>query len=144
MATTFTVDLATALTVPLAFAGFRFQAQPDPIEVMQALREMSGRFNLFCQAGAIRAGAWPSDLVALLEDAIHETRRPRPGHIFHPKLWALRFVDESQGPMYRLLVLSRNLTADRSWDTMLWLDGRAGRRPRRTARSRASLRRCRP
>ena len=129
VATTFTVDLETALTVPLAFAGFRFQEQADPIEVMQALREMSGRFDLFCQAGAIRAGSGLSDLVALLEDSIHETRRPRPGHIFHPKVWVLRFVDESQEPLYRLLVLSRNLTADRSWDTMLWLDGRPGRRP---------------
>ena len=63
------------------------------------------------------------------EDGIHETRRPRPGHVFHPKVWVLRFVNESEEPMYRLLVLSRNLTADRSWDTMLWLDGRAGRRP---------------
>ena len=129
VATTFTLDLTTALTVPLAFAGYRFQAEPDPIEVMQSLREISSRFDLFCQAGAIRSGAWRSDLVALLEDGIHETRRPRPGHVFHPKVWVLRFVNESEEPMYRLLVLSRNLTADRSWDTMLWLDGRAGRRP---------------
>ena len=27
---------------------------------------------------------------------------------------------------YRLVVLSRNLTADRSWDTILWMDGRRG------------------
>ena len=30
VATTFTLDLETALTVPLAFAGFRFDEQPDP------------------------------------------------------------------------------------------------------------------
>ena len=128
VATTFTLDLATTLMIPLAFAGFRFAAQPDPIEMMQSLRQMSARFDIFCQAGAIRAGAWPSDLVALLEDVIHEARRPRPGHVFHPKVWVLRFVGESMGPSYRLLVLSRNLTADRSWDTILWLDGAVGRR----------------
>ena len=128
VATTFTLDLETALTVPLAFAGFRLDEQPDPIEVMQSLRGMSDRIDIFCQAGAIGAGRWPSDLLALLEDVIHEVKRPRPGHIFHPKTWVLRFRDESEEPSYRLLVLSRNLTADRSWDTILWLDGqRAGR-----------------
>ena len=128
VATTFTLDLETALTVPLAFAGFRLDEQPDPIEVMQSLRRMSDRIDIFCQAGAIGAGRWPSDLLALLEDVVHEVRRPRPSHIFHPKTWVLRFRDESEAPSYRLLVLSRNLTADRSWDTILWLDGRrAGR-----------------
>ncbi len=128
VATTFTLSLETALTVPLAFAGFRLDEQPDPIEIMQSLRGMSDRIDIFCQAGAIGAGRWPSDLLALLEDVVHEVRRPRPGHIFHPKTWVLRFRDESQEPSYRLLVLSRNLTSDRSWDTILWLDGRrAGR-----------------
>ena len=123
VATTFTLDLETALTVPLAFAGFRLEEQPDPIEVMESLRGMSERLDIFCQAGAIGASRWPSDLLALLEDVVHPVRRPRPGHIFHPKTWVLRFRDESQEPAYRLLVLSRNLTADRSWDTILWLDG---------------------
>lgn len=134
VATTFTLDLETALTVPLAFAGFRLEEQPDPIEVMQSLRGMSERLDIFCQAGAIGAGRWPSDLLALLEDVVHPVRRPRRGHIFHPKTWVLRFHDEAQEPAYRLLVLSRNLTADRSWDTILWLDGRrAGRINHRNA-----------
>ena len=124
VATTYTLDLETALMVPLAFAGFRFDEEQDPIEVMEALREMGGRVDIFCQAGAIAAGRWPSDLMALLENVVREVGRPRPVHIFHPKVWVLRFLDRSQEPSYRLLVLSRNLTADRSWDTILWLDGR--------------------
>lgn len=128
--TTFTLDLETALMVPLAFAGFRFDDNPDPIEIMEALRRMSERLDIFCQAGAISAAAWPSDLVALLEKSIHEVRRPRPGRIFHPKVWALRFLDPSGAPSFRLVVLSRNLTASRSWDTILWFDGKPqGQRP---------------
>ena len=133
VATTFTLDLETALMVPLAFAGFQFEEQPDPIEVMEALRGMSERLDVFCQAGAISAGRWPSDLLALLENVIHGVKRPRPGHIFHPKVWALRFLDQSLEPAFRLLVLSRNLTADRSWDTLLWLDGKLGTRPIETS-----------
>ena len=97
---------------------------------MEALRRMSERLDIFCQAGAISAAAWPSDLVALLEKSIHEVRRPRAGYIFHPKVWALRFSDSSNEPCYRLVVLSRNLTASRSWDTVLWFDGKPqGQRP---------------
>ena len=130
VATTFTLDLETALMVPLALAGFRFNEDPDPIEIMEALRRMSERFDIFCQAGAISAAKWPSDLVALLEKSIHEVRRPRSGRIFHPKVWALRLLDPAGDPSFRLVVLSRNLTASRSWDTILWLDGQPqGRRP---------------
>ena len=126
VATTFTLDLETALMVPLAFAGFQFDEQPDPIEVMESLRGMSERFDVFHQAGAINSGTWPSDLLALLEDVVHGVRQPRRRHIFHPKVWVLRFLDESHVPYFRLLVLSRNLTNDRSWDTLLWLDGKVG------------------
>ena len=130
IATTFTLDLETALMMPLAFAGFRFDENPDPIEIMEALRRTSERLDIFCQAGAISAARWPSDLVALLEKSIHEVRRPRPGRIFHPKVWALRLLDPTGAPSFRLVVLSRNLTASRNWDTVLWLDGQPqGRRP---------------
>ena len=115
---------------PLAFAGFRFDENPDPIEIMEALRRTGERLDIFCQAGAISAARWPSDLVALLEKSIHEVRRPRPAYIFHPKVWALRILNPVGDPSFRLVVLSRNLTASRSWDTILWLDGQPqGRRP---------------
>ena len=130
VATTFTLDLETALMVPLAFAGFRFDETPDPVEIMEALRRTSERLDIFCQAGAISAARWPSDLVALLEKSIHEVRRPRSYRIFHPKVWALRLLGPAGEPSFRLVVLSRNLTASRSWDTVLWLDGQPqGRRP---------------
>ena len=105
--------------VPLAFAGFRFDENPDPIEVMEALRRTGERLDIFCQAGAISAARWPSDLVALLEKSIHEVRRPRQDRIFHPKVWALRLLNPAGDPSFRLVVLSRNLTASRSWDTIL-------------------------
>ena len=129
VATTFTLDLETALMVPLAFAGFQFDEHPDPIEVMESLRGMGERVDVFHQAGAISAGRWPSDLLALMENVIHGVRRPRPSHIFHPKVWVLRFLDRSDEASYRLIVLSRNLTSDRSWDTILWMDGRPEERP---------------
>jgi hypothetical protein len=125
--TTFTLDLETALTVPLAFAGQGLSGPPDPVAVMEAVRSTAGLLDLFCQAGAVSAGRWPSDLVALLEPVIHEARRPRPGHLFHPKVWVLHYGDGDTAEAYRVLVLSRNLTADRSWDVIVRLDGAPAR-----------------
>ena len=124
VATTFTLDLETALMVPLAFAGFRFDENPDPIEIMEALRRMSERLDIFCQAGSISAAR-----VAIRSGGFTRKIHPRGhadrghGRIFHPKVWALRFLDPAGEPSFRLVVLSRNLTASRNWDTILWLDG---------------------
>src|SRR5205823_5844538 len=52
-----------------------------------------------------------------------------PGGVFHPKVWLLRFAPREDSDatgtavVYRLLCLTRNLTFDRSWDTMLSLEG---------------------
>ena len=78
---------------------FQFDEQQDPIEVMESLRGMSERFDVFHQAGAINSGMWPSDLLALLEDVVHGVRQPTPGHIFHPKVWVLRFMDQTGKPV---------------------------------------------
>lgn len=133
MATTFTLDLTAALVPPLAFATLELNNTPDPIAVMEAVRACTERVDLFCQAGQITVPAQASDLMAFLEPMVHEVRRPRPGHLFHPKLWLLRYTSDD-GPAYRLLCLTRNLTQEHSWDVVLRLDGEAGTSP--TARNR--------
>jgi hypothetical protein len=61
--------------------------------------------------------------MALLEGAVHGVAAPTPGMIFHPKLWALRFTSPADRTCYRLICLSRNLTFDRCWDTLVRLEG---------------------
>jgi len=123
VATTFTLDLETALMVPMALAGYALRESPDPVEVLDAIRSCAGRLDIFCQAGGIRADRWPSDLISLLENSIHQVQRPKPGCLFHPKVWILRYADPAGSELrYRCLILSRNLTQDRSWDLILRLD----------------------
>jgi hypothetical protein len=126
VATTFTLDLASALVVPLAFAGHRLAQEPDPIEVMEAVRASAADLDVFCQAGAMRVPRQASALFAFLEPAVHQVSHL--GGLFHPKLWLARYTADGETAGYRLLVLSRNLTDDRSWDTCLRLDGVAGSR----------------
>ena len=53
---------------------------------------------------------------------------------FHPKFWLIRYVDENGTPLYRVVVLSRNLTFDRSWDVTFTMEGKVnGRKTLKTA-----------
>jgi hypothetical protein len=128
LALTYSLDLESALVVPLAFAGQVLRESSDPVAVMEAVRGCADRVDVFCQAGQVTVPQRGSDLLAFLEPVVHLVGRPRPGRLFHPKLWALRFRDETTGDVHaRVLILSRNLTADRSsWDVCLRLDGLVG------------------
>lgn len=131
VATTFTLDLGALLAVPLGFAGADLASGADPLTTLQAVREYSERIDVFCQTGNITVPAKANDLLSFLEPIVHPVDRPKPGHLFHPKIWVLRFtavddVDERTSDAvdrFRLICGSRNLTADCAWDAAITLDG---------------------
>lgn len=132
--TTFSLDLLTLLTAPLAFTFFDLEDEQErtvanPMALLETLRRYADRMSIFCQAGQIALPRHFERLYAYLEQTVHEVVAPHPDGVFHPKLWVLRFtpLEEADTPIrYRLLCLSRNLTPDRSWDTILLLDGILG------------------
>ncbi|WP_252974237.1 phospholipase D family protein [Janibacter melonis] len=120
VATTFTLDLTAAMLPPFAFADLETTtARPDPIAMLHALRRASEKVDIFCQAGAIGVPR-SSDLVAFLEPMVHQVSVKR--RLFHPKTWVMRFTAEDMPPRFRVLVLSRNLTHDNTWDIAVRLD----------------------
>lgn len=126
--TTFTLDLMSLLTVPLAFTFFDWEDEDgrpttDPLALLEALRRHVDRLSIFCQAGRIAVPRQYQPLIGCLEDSVMEVRPGNRNGVFHPKIWALRFVAPEKPVQYRLIVASRNLTFDRSWDTMLVLEG---------------------
>ncbi len=139
--TTFSLDLDTLLTAPVAFALLEADASEDglgsPTTILEAIRRNAGLIDVFCQAGQIPLPAEYRPLVAYIEDVVHEVTVPAKHRVFHPKVWAIRFTSSGGERCYRLLCLSRNLTFDRSWDTVLALDGTPTRRSRaRTSQNR--------
>ncbi|MFW6129468.1 MAG: phospholipase D family protein [Candidatus Aminicenantaceae bacterium] len=128
VATTYSLNLLTLLTVPLSFAKFELKNKDeiinDPVTLLEALRRSSGRFHIFCQNGNIKVPSAPNSLFNYLEKMIIEVSPPYKYGVFHPKLWVLRFLGENRkNVFYRFLCLSRNITFDQSWDTILTLEG---------------------
>jgi hypothetical protein len=152
--TTFSLDLIALLTTPLAFAMFDWQdadgrlagdpasGHGDPLALLESLRRSADRIHIFCQAGRIKVPPIHQRLLVYLERSVIEVvppslkQNPDSGHVFHPKVWVLRFQAPDKPACYRLLCLSRNLTFDRSWDTALILDGELKERQRAFAGNR--------
>lgn len=133
MAVTFTLDLRALLAAPAAFALTGADAadadarQNEPIELLHALRSHARKLTIFSQVGEIALP--PSRRVfAFLEQAVVPVRAPLGG-VVHPKVWVLRYEagsraggDEPRERRLRVLIASRNLTFDASWDTVVRLD----------------------
>lgn len=133
MAVTFTLDLRALLAAPAAFALTGPDGlSPDgshyePIELLHAVRSHAGKITVFSQVGEIALP--PSRRVfAFFERSVIPVRAPRGG-VVHPKVWVLRYetIEEPrQGEprelRLRVLIASRNLTFDSSWDTVVRLD----------------------
>jgi len=127
--TTFSLDLIALLAAPVAAAFADWQeldGKPsrEALALLKAVRQYADRMCLFCQAGRIYVPKAYQPLLADLESSVVQVRAPLGGS-FHPKVWVMRYVrrlDEND-VRYRFLCLSRNLTFDRSWDTMLQLEG---------------------
>src|SRR5581483_12522935 len=140
IATTYTLDLVALLTLPLSFTlasgdGINEAGRVDPVALLEALRRHAGRISVFCQAGCISAPRRGQLLFGYLEQSVIETKARRNGGVFHPKVAIVRYAADTRDPAdgleqpdpkavkYRFLCGTRNLTFDRSWDTMLSLDG---------------------
>ncbi len=132
IATTFSMDPALLLEAPvyLALMAADGQADPEPLSVLEAIRRYSRRITVYVQKGRIQVPqiAKPNPLFGFLEEMVVEVKAPGGG-VFHPKVWAIRFVNpDGHGSMYRLVILTRNMSADKSWDLSLQLEGTIGGR----------------
>jgi hypothetical protein len=120
--TTYSLDLDVILALPLAVLAQSDQGieelLADPMLTLEALREAGERLDIFVDETSIGVPQTHRPLYAMLEQSVHPTRAPNDG-AFHPKLWVIRFSNESDTPLLRVAVLSRNLTYDRSWDVAL-------------------------
>lgn len=133
VAVTYTLNLSALLAAPAAFAiaGLSDTAADagghKPVELIHALRAHAHKLTVFSEAGEIGLPP-PSRAFAFLEGTVVPVRAPRGG-IVHPKVWVLRYQasGDSGGTIegdlrLRVLIASRNLTFDQSWDTVLRLD----------------------
>lgn len=127
VATTYSLGLTATLIAPMTFAAAAAQDVVTEVEepsmhMLDAVQRYIDRTTVFVQAGGIHVPQSHSRVLTFLEDSIHEVEPPDSSGTFHPKIWAVRYVNDVGEDHHRLIISSRNLTLDNSWDTILVLE----------------------
>ncbi|WP_455503270.1 phospholipase D family protein [Blautia sp.] len=128
--TTYSLDLEalTAVAICLGLAeDTDSKLMQNPIGMLNALQKVSDKVVLFCEAGQIKVPSKPTALSILLEKMVVEVALPKDEQLgqysaFHPKTWVLAYENGDGDKKYRFVVMSRNLTFDRSWDICFAMD----------------------
>lgn len=124
--TTFSADLEAILYAPLAMAskdGLRDEdGKPNPLALLDSLWRNANKMVILCQRGRILLPHSASRLNTFFNKVVFEVLQEKGS--FHPKTWFLHFKSESGDERYRFVCASRNLTFDRSWDTVIALEGK--------------------
>lgn len=131
IATTYSLDLDALLAVSVAL-GFKDTLEGDlngeKLLLFESIESLQGKLKVFYQKGKIKLPTEYNYLFTLLEPCLSPVI-PIGGEFssFHPKLWLLRYVQvtkiKRKEIRYKLIVLTRNLTFDKSWDLAASLDG---------------------
>ncbi len=126
IAATYSLDLNTLLSIPIAL----FYAQTmegagegERVQLLEAIQRCPDVLRIYHQKGRIHVPRNQNRLYGLLEDCVIGVLPKNADSSFHPKVWILRYETDDGPARYRLIVLSRNLTYDRSWDIAANLDG---------------------
>ncbi len=127
--TTYSLDLETLTAATIALG---VQENTDstvaetPVAILRTLQKVTDKIVVFCEAGQTQIPNTQSPLIILLEKMIVPVALTASNGFypsFHPKTWTLEYENVNGKKLYRFIVLSRNLTFDRSWDVSFMIEG---------------------
>ncbi len=123
--TTYSLDMhaLTAIAISLGLdQETDSQLMDNPVCQLNALQRISEKVLIFCEAGQIKYPNNTNPLFLLLEKMIQPVVLENGG-AFHAKSWVATYENKNGDRVYRFVVMSRNLTFDRSWDVTFAMQG---------------------
>ena len=131
---TYSLDFEALLSVPVYLGAVE---QPgagnanNPFLILESVRKSTDKIALFCNGDGIKMMRNIQPVFALLENSVFPVSLG-PGKNFHPKLWVIRYEALDNGPdIIKVIILSRNLTFDRSMDLVVEMRGEVRGRVKR-------------
>jgi len=129
---TYSLNLETMLTVPLAFGDLGElddNVKQNPAFLLEGIRRSGDKIALFCNKGSIQVPDETRTVFSLLEGSIFEVKNDlKTLSNFHPKLWLVKETDQDGVEWLNLSVMSRNLDYSTCLDICCTLRGRIGKR----------------
>lgn len=131
--TTYSLNMETIISVLLAL-GYEISSPETSTNseaiaaFLNIIEKLCNKVLFFCETGKIDIPNINHNLHILLERMIVPVALKSKNNYypaFHPKTWILKFVPKDKGEaIYRTIVLSRNLTYDKSLDISICFDGK--------------------
>lgn len=136
--TTYSLDLGALIAVCIAL-GLKTDMDSafaeKPVFNLRAIRAVKDRALIFFQQGQITVPPVKNVLYSMLDEmlvpVVLDSGDDGIGLSFHAKTWVMRYRQDDGSCTWRVMVLSRNLTFDKSWDVALVLDGVRSSRTRK-------------
>ena len=129
---TYSLNLETMLTVPLAFGDLGElddNVKQNPAFLLEGIRRSGDKIALFCNKGSIQVPDEARTVFSLLERSIFEVKNDtKTPSNFHPKLWLVKETDKDGVEWLNLSVMSRNLEYSTCLDICCSLRGKIGKR----------------
>lgn len=134
VATSYSVDLDTLLSIPVALyyaQTLEGRLQGKDVQLIRAIQQTARLLTVYHQQGQVHVPTAARDIYAYFEESLIPILPNEAFKSFHPKTWFLRYEsqDVPGDVIFRLIVLSRNLTFDRSWDVAAFLEGKLSLQP---------------
>lgn len=128
VATTYSLDLYALLSIPLAMyyrQNLDSEISENNFQILEAIQNLHKHLKIFVHKGKIALPKSTSvSLLAFVEKCVIEVMPNSAYQSFHPKVWVLRFKESgTRQSLYRVIVMSRNLTFDKSYDIAYWMEG---------------------
>ena len=131
ISTTYSLDMQALLCMFLALSGKNDLSDKvinNPLVQIKSIKEIAQKIAIFVEGGQIKVPANELNIYSLVEKSINEVKLNKPTNSqrypsFHPKFHLIKYKNKDGQYIYRLIVLSRNLTFDNSWDVAFSFDG---------------------
>ncbi|MFR5266824.1 hypothetical protein [Clostridium sp.] len=142
VALTYSLDLEALLGVPMSLGlleSMDSNLKDVPMFLLEGIRKSSDKIAIFCNPGGIKLPQKIQSVYSLLENSVFEVKDNKISN-FHPKMWFIKYSDGNGNAYIKIIVLSRNLTFDRSWDVSFAFTGKVEKSRRKTKNDNIPLR----
>jgi len=131
VAATYSADLDTLLSIPVALfysQTLEGDLRNKDVQLIRAIQNTARMITVYHQEGQLKVPRAEREIHAYFENSLAPVLPGDAFTSFHPKMWVICYqnTESPAESLYRLIVLSRNLTFDRSWDVAVCLEGTPG------------------
>lgn len=118
LGTTYSVHLVAAAVALGALDGYeRSDSAIGLLAATRAIHRLSDRVRIAFQPGRAVAPSKPTSLLAALDEVLRPVAAFSESHgLYHPKLWVVRQETPDRKSRHVLVLGSKNLTTDPSWE----------------------------